>query len=577
MIKLKQYAMMTVKAGIGLIPKSVREQLKKNPAMEAFYSRALQRSGLFYGFPSRKKLNALYRNTLQQQHNYLISQSDTESVAVDIVIFPGSVKQISETIDSLKGQLQKTDRVFVLRERVNKDKSDNQVIWLSCWSQLMSNLLERPVVLLEAGDLVHTDALKHLVSASNKAPVSYCDTDEIINDKRENPRLLPDWNPDLQLSTGYIATGVTINKPEHTLSVVKSVSSRFDSVSEFVAALYLADQDSDIDHIPLSLIAHRPDTSRSTASLAKIGTWLSARNVAVEHDGHYGLNTYQWPLSANPLVSLIIPTKNAHDLVRDCITSIIDKTRYENYEILLVDNNSDDPASLEYFDEIAKHPKVRLLKYPHPFNYSAINNFAAGLATGEIIGLINNDVEVISPQWLSHMVGHTLRDDIGCVGAKLLYSDGRIQHAGVVMGYGGGAGHAHKYFPRHHPGYLNRLVATHNFSAVTAACLLVKRKHFETVGGLNEQQLQVAFNDVDFCLKVRELGVRNLYCAEAELFHHESVSRGLDSTKEKRARFVAELEYLQTKWRGVIDHDPAYNPHLTLRRENFSIKQAEEY
>lgn len=202
----------------------------------------------------------------------------------------------------------------------------------------------------------------------------------------------------------------------------------------------------------------------------------------------------------------------------------------------MIDNGSTEQESLAYFEQVSQHPKVRLLKYDHPFNYSAINNFGVKQAKGEVIGLINNDIEVISGDWLTYMVGHAQRKDIGCVGAKLYYSDDRVQHAGVVMGYGGGAGHAHKYFPRFHTGYLNRLVATHRFSAVTAACLIVEREIFEKVGGLNET-LAVAFNDVDFCLRVRELGYSNLYCAEAELYHHESVSRGLDVTPEKAARF----------------------------------------
>jgi GT2 family glycosyltransferase len=171
------------------------------------------------------------------------------------------------------------------------------------------------------------------------------------------------------------------------------------------------------------------------------------------------------------------------------------------------------------------------------------------------------------------MVGHAIRSDIGCVGAKLLYPDDRIQHAGVVLGYGGGAGHAHKCFPRYHPGYQNRLIASHNFSAVTAACLLVKKADYLAVGGFNDKDLTVAFNDVDFCLRVLQLGRRNLYCAEAVLYHHESISRGLDDTHAKRARFAKELQYLQTNWQSYITHDPAYNPNLTLRHENFSIKQ----
>lgn len=578
MVKLKQYAMMTVKAGVGLIPKSMREQLKKNPAMEAFYSRALQRSGLFYGFPSRKKLNALYRDVIRRQQKALNNQpsSATPQARVDVVIFPGSGRSMQQSLSSLHSQGTWVGQVFVFGTPEEKTASLS-VSSVSDWSQLLGQLNGRPLLMLEAGDTLHPDALSTLAQPDAATDVSYCDTDEVIKGKRENPRLLPDWNPDLQISTGYIASGVMLYNPERMISLAQETAASFTAVSAFISALWLASPTVKVGHQSLSLIAHTPDKRRTQAALSEVEAWLGARGVEAETDTQNSVKKYQWPLSDQPLVSLIIPTKNAHELVRDCITSIVDKTRYDNYEILLVDNNSDDPVSLAYFDELAQHPKVRLLKYPQPFNYSAINNFAAGQANGDIIGLINNDVEVINGQWLSYMVGHALRDDIGCVGAKLLYSDGRIQHAGVVMGYGGGAGHAHKYFPRYHPGYLNRLIASHNYSAVTAACLLVKRSHFDAVGGLNEKDLTVAFNDVDFCLKVRELGVRNLYCAEAELFHHESVSRGLDSTKEKRDRFMAELDYLQTKWREVIAHDPAYNRYLTLRRENFSIKEPSEH
>ncbi len=184
---------------------------------------------------------------------------------------------------------------------------------------------------------------------------------------------------------------------------------------------------------------------------------------------------------------------------------------------------------------------------------------------------------MIDTHWLENMVSHVSRDDIGCVGAKLLYGNGHIQHAGTVLGYGGGAGHAYKYFPRYHPGYIKRLLATHNYSAVTAACLLVKKADYEAVNGLNEHDLAVAFNDVDFCLKVKELGKRNLYCAETELYHYESVSRGLDIEPEKHQRFQKELRYLKKKWSKVIAHDPAYSPNLTLKRENFSPKLKEEF
>jgi GT2 family glycosyltransferase len=310
--------------------------------------------------------------------------------------------------------------------------------------------------------------------------------------------------------------------------------------------------------------------------LEEVGQCINSKpNVRAEIDKERKLNRLLWK-STNPLVSLIIPTKNGKALVKACIESILEKTTYPNYEILLIDNGSDEQESIEYFKYLDTLEKVTVLKYPAPFNYSAINNFGVKHANGSILGLVNNDIEVISPDWLTYMVGHAERESIGCVGAKLLYSDTRIQHAGVVLGYGGGAGHAHKNFPRFHSGYLNRINATSNYSAVTAACLLVKKSLFDEVGGLNERDLSVAFNDVDFCLKVKELGVQNVYCAEAELFHHESVSRGLDISPEKAARFNKELGYLRSTWASYIDHDPAYSPNLTLKRENFSIKTIEE-
>lgn len=300
-------------------------------------------------------------------------------------------------------------------------------------------------------------------------------------------------------------------------------------------------------------------------------------NKVAEIDNSNDLPTLslRWHLDYKPLVSIIIPTCNAKELVRACIDSILNKSTYTNYEILLVDNNSDDSESLRYFNQLSEHPKITLLTYNKPFNYSAINNFAAKQANGEVLALVNNDIEVISPDWLLNMVSHVMREDIGCVGAKLLYSDKRIQHAGVVMGYGGGAGHGHKYFPGDHHGYMNRLIATQNYSAVTAACLLIKQNDFWAVEGLNEESLAIAFNDVDLCLKVQQLGRRNLYCAEAVLYHHESVSRGYEDTPEKVQRFENELNYLKSTWQDTILSDPAYNPNLTLRRENFSIKPFE--
>jgi GT2 family glycosyltransferase len=260
-------------------------------------------------------------------------------------------------------------------------------------------------------------------------------------------------------------------------------------------------------------------------------------------------------------------------LVEVAVRSILEKTSYPNYEIVILDNGSVEDETLQFFAEITQQDRrVRVLSYDYPFNYSAINNFGVSATDGELVGLINNDIEVISPDWLTEMVSHAIRPDIGCVGAKLYYSNDLIQHAGVILGIGGVANHSHKMFPRSAFGYFARLVCPQNLSAVTAAVLLVKREIYQQVGGLNETALKVAFNDVDFCLKVREAGYRNLWTPYAELYHHESVSRGAEDTPEKQARFKAEVDYMMTVWQRQLATDPYYNPHLTRSKDDFSIE-----
>jgi len=206
-----------------------------------------------------------------------------------------------------------------------------------------------------------------------------------------------------------------------------------------------------------------------------------------------------------------------------------------------------------------------------PFNYSALNNAAAKLARGDVLGLLNNDLEVISPDWLLEMVSHAVRPNIGAVGAKLWYPNDTLQHGGVILGLGGVAGHAHHNILRGMFGYFGRAKVVQNFSAVTAACLLVRKSIYEEVGGLNEPNLQVAFNDVDFCLRVREAGYRNIWTPYAELYHHESATRGFEDTPEKQARFAKEVKYMRQRWGDLLLNDPAYSPNLTLDHGDFSL------
>jgi GT2 family glycosyltransferase len=275
--------------------------------------------------------------------------------------------------------------------------------------------------------------------------------------------------------------------------------------------------------------------------------------------------------SPAPRVSLIIPTRDGADLLRACIRSIRSLTHYENYEILIIDNGSVEDATKRLFAELSADPAIRILPRPGLFNFSALNNSAAREATGSIVGLVNNDIEVTHGEWLSEMVALAARPETGCVGAKLLYPDGRIQHAGVVLGLRGIAGHAYRLAPADEPGYLDSLCAVHEVSAVTAACLLVRKEVYDQVSGLDES-LTVAFNDVDFCLRVAAAGYRNLWTPFAELIHHESVSRGRDFTPAKAKRFAEEHAIMQRRWGAELLDDPYYSPHLTRDADDFSLR-----
>lgn len=286
-----------------------------------------------------------------------------------------------------------------------------------------------------------------------------------------------------------------------------------------------------------------------------------------EQSGHFHVR-YSLP-SSPPLISILIPTRDMKDILQKCVDSIIEKSSYQNFEIIIIDNQSKEPETLEYFAGL-KDPRIKILKYDAPFNYSKINNFAAQLAKGEYILLLNNDIEVITPNWLEEMLSFAQKPDIGCVGARLWYPDNTLQHGGVILGIGGIAGHAHKYLEKGKTGYFARAVNHQALSAVTGACLLVKKAIFEEVNGLNEE-LKVAFNDVDFCLKVMSKGYRNIWTPFAELYHHESKSRGAEDSEEKIERFNNEREIIYDLWSERLFNDVYYNPNLSYTFEDFRL------
>ncbi|QBY51570.1 glycosyltransferase family 2 protein [Cupriavidus oxalaticus] len=449
------------------------------------------------------------------------------------------------------------------------------------------------VVLLDHDDTLAANALfavaQHLQSRPT-AQILYSDEDKIDDDgHRFAPFFKPDWSPDLLYAQNYVCH-LGIYRRE-LVTAVGGFRPGFEGSQDYdllLRCVARVTDSRDIVHIPMVLYHWRAsEGSTALGHDRKDYAAEAARRALQEHmDRHHpgvvmevtrpGIYRPRWPVPAPPpLVSLIVPTRDGYDILRTCIESILQKTSYPNYEILIVDNQSTCPQTLAYMAEIcadaSRSGRVRLLQFDFPFNYSAINNFAAKEARGSILGLINNDVEVINADWLTEMVSHAVRPDIGCVGAKLYYPDRTIQHAGVVLGIGGVAGHSHKYLPGHADGYFGRLLAIHNVSAVTGAALLVRRAVFDLVGGLDQETLKVAFNDVDFCIKVRDAGFRNLWTPFAELFHHESKSRGTDETEDKRKRFALECEVMQERWGSALSRDPFYNPNLTLVREDYSL------
>lgn len=448
------------------------------------------------------------------------------------------------------------------------------------------------IALLDHDDLLAKDALFFMAETINQYPdgqIFYSDEDKIdLQGRRSDPHFKSDWNPDLFFAQNYVSH----------LGVYRA--SLIAKIGGFRAGVE-GSQDQDlllrclphvkhdqIHHIPRVLYHWRMlEGSTALASGEKNYTTLAGIKALTDffaEQGPAGIrvdagmvpNTYRlhWPIpQKSPKVSLLIPTRDRRSLIEVAVRSILEKTSYPNYEIVILDNGSVEPETLQFFAEITKQDsRVKVLAYDYPFNYSAINNYGVSATDGELIGLINNDIEVISPDWLTEMVSHAVRPEIGCVGAKLYYSNDLIQHAGVILGIGGVAGHSHKMFPRNAFGYFSRLVCPQNLSAVTAAVLLVKRSVYQQVGGLNETALKVAFNDVDFCLKVREAGYRNLWTPYAELYHHESVSRGAEDTPEKQARFKTEVDYMMAVWGAQLALDPYYNPNLTRTNEDFSIE-----
>lgn len=445
------------------------------------------------------------------------------------------------------------------------------------------------IALLDHDDLLRPHALFEValeIAANPDSGLIYSDEDKIDGSgNRYDPFFKPDFSVEQLRSQNYF-NHLTV----HRADLVRELGgwrTGFEGSQDYDLNLRVVErlQPSQIRHIPKVLYHWRAaEGSTASAGSAKSYAYTAGLNALHDHaqrssdhatvDAVDGLPVYRFKYSIpspEPLVSLVIPTRDRVGLIKACVDSIFSKTDYRNFEILIVDNGSVEPETIAWFDSLRDNPQVRIIRYNKPFNYSAINNFAVSQARGSIVGLINNDIEVISAEWLREMVSLSIQDGIGCVGGKLYYADGTIQHAGVITGIGGVAGHDHKHARGDSHGNFDRLKIVHGVSAVTAACLLVRKSIFDAVGGLDETELTVAFNDVDFCLKVSDLGYRNVWTPYAELYHLESISRGAEDNPEKVARFNRETHFMKTKWGRKLEADPYYSPNLSLTHEDFGL------
>ncbi len=441
------------------------------------------------------------------------------------------------------------------------------------------------IALLDHDDELTATALYYVALELDHDPqlqFLYSDEDKLDRfGRRYDPHFKPDWSPDLFLSQNYVSH-LSVYRSD-LIRKVGGFREGFEGAQDYDLALQCVEQidSSQIRHIPRILYHWRADDSSTASSpdakpqarhsaLRAVQEHLERQNIAATAEPHraiYQKVKYRLPAEL-PLVSIIIPTRDRVGLLRTCVQSILEKTEYPNYEIIVIDNESVETETREYFDSLGQNERVKVYSLAGSFNYSHLNNRGVELARGPLVVLLNNDIEVIDGSWLGEMVGQAFRPKVGAVGALLRYPDGTIQHGGVILGAGGIAGHAHSGV-RSEDGYFSRPHLTQNFSAVTAACMLIKRSAYLKIGGFDEVNLPVAFNDVDFCLRMRQAGFDIVWTPHAELYHHESASRGFEDTLAKQTRFLAETEYMRSKWGSVLGADPFYNPNLSLGERLF--------
>ena len=444
--------------------------------------------------------------------------------------------------------------------------------------------------LFDHDDLLHPFALTEYMKAICGRDADFLYSDE--NTFHETPmdayfpHYKPDFAPDTLRSYNYICH-FTVFSRELLEKAGGGFRKEFDGSQDYDLILRLTEKAEHIVHIPMILYYWRSHSDSTAADIgAKPYTIAAAKAALGEHLQRVGLkgkvkdssliSTYkiQYEIEGTPLISILIPNMDHINDLRKCLDSIRTKSTWINWEAVIIENNSRETETFIYYKELERDPRIRVIRYGEgkEFNYSAINNFGAKEARGDYLLLLNNDIEIITPDWMEQMLMFAQRKDVGAVGAMLYYPDDTVQHAGVIIGVGGVAGHSHKYFPRGSGGYVSRMTIAQNYSAVTAACMMMSKAVWDQVGGLDENYA-VAFNDVDLCMRIREAGYLIVWTPYAEMYHYESKSRGEEDSEEKQIRFKGEIDRFTERWKEILETgDPYYNPNLTLSREDFSFR-----
>lgn len=530
-----------------------------------------------------KYLHAMIRSVLEQTYaNWELCLSDGSGAVRDM---QEQESRETEGIFSLKKEL---DR-YMQEERIRVVYSEKALDIAANTNAAIELATGEYIAFMDHDDLLAPNALYECVAALKEEPGTdfiYSDEDKVsMNGKKLfEPHFKPDFNLDFLRSTNYICHLVVVKKD--LCERVGRLRAGYNGAQDYDFVLRCIEQTNNIYHIPRILYHWRSHENSTAANPeSKMYAFEAGKKAIESHLDRCGieakvrqreyLGTYhiEYPLTDEPLVSVIIPNKDAAEDLKKCIDSLEHNSSYRNLEYVIIENNSESQEIFQFYEELEReNPKAKVYRYDGSFNYSKINNFAVSKAKGAYLLLLNNDTELIKPDSIREMLRICMREDVGIVGAKLLYFDNTVQHAGVILGAGGIAGHCFIGIDEKHPGYFGRAVCVQDYNAVTAACMMTKRSVFEQVNGLREE-FAVAFNDIDYCMKVREQGYLVVFTPDAEFYHYESKSRGLDTTPEKAERFQREIRLFENLWPEILEKgDNYYNPNLSYERADFYRK-----